>query len=329
MLGLSLLAAAEPTTVALFPLENLGLADADAQDLMRRVTADLGARPGLSLPGGRDATLDIAAALGEQLGACRADAACLADVAGSTGVDHLVLVRVEVRGELWSVNAALHDAETGNATATFSRDLDVPLPERIDQTRLTIAALTSSFGPAGEGKLLINVEEGDVVLTIDGTPQPLHSGAPTTVSTGAHFITLSKEGFVPFVTALEVSSTGQIVLDATLKPTEAFVEDYTFWAWTMTSTAIALGAVGVLGVLIGAAVGGASVGLVLYTNEAIRQHNADPMRTQEQLDFLNQLPLIAYSGYGLAAVVGVLSLLPLVASPVVFLVADNPFRYSE
>lgn len=329
LLGLGLLAAAEPTTVAVFPLENVGLGDADAQDLMRRVTADLAARPGVAVPGGRQATLDIAAALGDELGACRTDAACLTSIADSTGVAHLVLVRVEVVADSWQITTALHAGDAGAASTSFTRTIKGTPAARVDQTRLTVAALASRFGTAGDGEVVLNVEEDDAQLFVDGEPRPHDSGEAIIVSTGAHLFELRKEGFVPFAAAVEVPTAGQVVFDAPLEPTQAFLDDYNFWAWTLTSTWIALGAVGLVGVVIGGAVGAGSFGLVLYANQAIREYNEAMMPTQEQTDFFNQLPLIAYGGYAIAVVVGIVSLVPLLSSPVVFLFADSPFRYSE
>ncbi len=165
------------------------------------------------------------------------DAACLAEIGGALGVDHLVYGEVAKVAGTYALSLVLLDigrAEAVSRETARTDDAGALLSATEQATRRLVQPLLSDR----TGFLLVEARELGAEVRVDGrligvTPLPSRLELPM----GPHELKVDKEGFLSWARTVDLEAGQPTVAPVALVPSEAFVADYQHRAQTVRGAA--------------------------------------------------------------------------------------------
>lgn len=177
----------------------------------------------------------------DQLG-CE-DVSCMAEIGGALGVALLVSGSVGKVGGTYIVNLSLTDTSSARVQAREQRrvEREADLPAEVEgAARFLVRDLLQGH----QGYLIMNSSELGADVELDGRLIGVTPIGRQTIVGGPHRVRVSKKGFISFSRDFDINKEEATVLDVSLVPSVATIEDYDAAASGWRTSAYIVGGVG-------------------------------------------------------------------------------------
>jgi len=237
-------------------LKARGVDDAAAAALSTEVTQALASLRVLTVISGEDVRRLLALEETRQGCTGEVDAACMAEIGGALGVQHLVYGEVARLGTTYSISLVLLDTSKASAINRTGGKVE-DTSQLLAETSKLARALVAPLFEGKRGSLVLDVRENGAKVVIDGKTAGVTPLSRQTLVMGPHEVRVDKPGFLAWARTIDVLPDEVAVEAVTMVPNESFIADYEdsarrlrMLAWIGAGTAAAmLGTAGVLRVV--------------------------------------------------------------------------------
>lgn len=256
------------------------------------------------------------------------DESCLAEIGGALGVDMLVSGTIGKIGSTYVLSLKLVDVKSVKILNREERTLSGPAEVLIEHARIATRRLIQPLLDQASGRLLITCNEEGADLRIDDVLVATTPVKELTVPGGYHKISLTKKGFIVFSRDVKIKKDVQFRLPVRLQPSQDYIENYRRQAQMWRVSAWSTTGLGLVALLAGGGLLGLSVVESQALTKDIQDYNAQSERSDADWSALHQRESHIGTFEGSALASGIVSLIALTTSPVLFLLAPDIDRYS-
>ncbi len=212
-------------SVAVMDLKARGVDEAAAGALSTEVTNALASLRVIQVISGEDVRRLLALEETRQGCTGEVDAACMAEIGGALGVEHLVYGEVAKVGSTYSLSLVLLDTRSASAKNRANSKVD-SASELLRKVNELARALVAPLLEGKSGSLVLDVREAGAKVRIDGRTVGVTPLGRQSLTMGPHEVVVEKPGFLPFARTVDVLADQVSVEAVTLIPNESFIVEY-------------------------------------------------------------------------------------------------------